>query len=528
MASNSRVSTTAARRALSVLAGLLASGVGLAAAQFVSTALRPEAGPVNAVGEAVIDRTPAAVRDWAIDVFGTNDKLALKVGIVLLLALYAAGLGLLTLVHRTGGVAAGAGGALLFGVVGAAAAWSRPDARGSDAVPSLLGALTAAGVLALLARRLHPSDPDGPPTAFDRRAFLVAAASAAAASAGAGLLGQALRSPSTVAAEDSRDAVKLPATFSSPAGPVPPGARLDVPGLGPFLTPNADFYRIDTALSVPHVDATRWRLTIHGRGVPRPVTVSFRELLRRDLVERDITLTCVSNPVGGDLVGNARWIGVRLAELLREAGVRPPSEGGPADQLVARSEDGMTLGSPVEAVMDGRDALLALGMNGEPLPFDHGFPVRMVVPGLYGYVSACKWLSELELTRFDDYDAYWVERGWARRGPIKTQSRIDTPDGSGTLRPGTVPVAGVAWAQHTGIERVEVRVDEGPWHAARLAGEDTVDTWRQWVWEWEATPGSHLLEARATDRTGTPQTEERADVLPDGATGYHGVRVEVR
>jgi DMSO/TMAO reductase YedYZ molybdopterin-dependent catalytic subunit len=257
------------------------------------------------------------------------------------------------------------------------------------------------------------------------------------------------------------------------------------------------------------------------------VTLDFKDLLRRELVERDITLTCVSNPVGGDLVGNARWLGVRLADLLREAGVRPPSEGGEADQLVARSVDGMTIGSPVETVMDGRDALLAVGMNGEPLPFEHGFPVRMVVPGLYGYVSACKWLAELELTTFAAYDAYWVPRGWAERAPIKTQSRIDTPAASAAPRAGTVPVAGVAWAQHTGIDRVEVRVDGGPWHAARLAAEDTVDTWRQWVWEWPATPGEHRLQVRATGRDGVTQSGEPSAVAPDGATGYHEVTVRV-
>jgi DMSO/TMAO reductase YedYZ molybdopterin-dependent catalytic subunit len=514
------------RLALAALGGLVAAWAGLAVAELVAGAMRPEASPVTAVGEAVIDRTPAGVKEWAIETFGTSDKLVLQLGIVILLGLYAAGLGMLALVHRRFGPAIGAGGALLFGVVGALAAWSRPDARGSDAFPSVLGALAAAGVLALLAMRLFPARDDAPATAFDRRAFLVAAAAAAAASGGAGLVGRGLRSADDSGAEASRAAFSVPAA-DAPAAPVPPGADLDVDGLTPFLTPNGSFYRIDTALSVPRVDARDWRLTIRGSGVPSPLTVSFRQLLRRELVERDITLACVSNPVGGDLVGNARWIGVRLAELLREAGVRPPSEGGRADQLVARSVDGMTIGSPVETIMDGRDALLAVGMNGEPLPFEHGFPVRMVVPGLYGYVSACKWLEELELTRFEDYDAYWVEGGWAERAPIKTQSRIDTPTGSATLRPGTVPVAGVAWAQHTGIERVEVRVDEGPWQRARLADEDTIDTWRQWVWRWQATPGSHLIEVRATDRTGATQTAEPVPPAPNGATGYHQVRVEV-
>ncbi|WP_181766940.1 molybdopterin-dependent oxidoreductase, partial [Streptomyces albidus (ex Kaewkla and Franco 2022)] len=293
------------------------------------------------------------------------------------------------------------------------------------------------------------------------------------------------------------------------------------------VTPSKDFYRVDTALTVPRVDVSRWTLRVHGRGVRRPLTLTFDDLLDRKLIERHITLTCVSNQVGGSYAGNARWLGVPLADLLREAGVRPPSRGGPADQLVARSVDGMTLGSPVETVMDGRDAMLAVGMNGEPLPFTHGFPVRMVVPGLFGYVSACKWLRELELTTFDDYDVYWVRRDWARDAPVKTQSRIDTPRPLASLKPGTVQVAGVAWAQHRGIDRVEVRVDDGPWRRAELAAEDSRDTWRQWVWEWRATSGSHRLQVRATDRDGRTQTAERVGTVPDGATGRHSVVVDV-
>ncbi|NEE22067.1 molybdopterin-dependent oxidoreductase, partial [Streptomyces sp. SID7499] len=324
----------------------------------------------------------------------------------------------------------------------------------------------------------------------------------------------------------SRRDVVLPAP-ASPAGPVPKGAGLRIPGVSSFITPNGDFYRVDTALVVPKVDATAWRLRIHGKGVTRPVTLTFDDLLRRALVERDITLTCVSNEVGGPYVGNARWTGVRLADLLAECGVEPPSRGGPADQLVARSVDGMTLGTPVEEVMDGRDALLALGMNGEPLPFAHGFPVRMVVPGLYGFVSACKWLTEIELTTFDAYDPYWVERGWARRAPVKTGSRIDVPRPFARPKAGTVMVAGVAWAQHRGIDTVEVRVDDGPWQKARLAAEDTGDTWRQWSYAWPATRGGHTLTVRATDRTGQVQTGKRTRTIPDGASGRHSVVVTV-
>ncbi|EST38239.1 hypothetical protein N566_08555, partial [Streptomycetaceae bacterium MP113-05] len=324
----------------------------------------------------------------------------------------------------------------------------------------------------------------------------------------------------------SRRKVRLPRPDDA-AARIPSGADLDVPGLSPFTTPNGEFYRVDTALVVPKVDATTWSLQVHGEGVSSPVTLRFRDLLKRRLIERDITMTCVSNPVGGDYVGTARWIGVPLAPLLREAGVRPPSEGGRADQLVARSVDGMTIGTPVEAVMDGRDAMLAIGMNGQPLPFDHGFPVRMLVPGLYGYVSACKWIEDIELTTFDAYDAYWVRRNWSNRAPIKTQSRIDTPKPLASPKAGTVPVAGVAWAQHRGISRVEVRVDGGEWQEARLAAEAGVDTWRQWVWEWPATSGSHTLEVRATDGEGRLQNGERAGTVPDGATGWHSVVVDV-
>lgn len=524
------------RGALAALGGLIAGLVALCVAELVSAAVRPEAGPVTAVGGAVIDRTPAAVKDFAVRNFGTDDKLVLRLGILALLALFAMAVGVASLRYRRVGPA----GVLVFGAIGALAAVERPDGRLADALPSVVGGLVACGVLYLLAGRLafRPSSPgdrgtDGttaePLTSaggFDRRGFVVAATAAAVASAGAGILGRRLNASGAAEAAASRRTIVLPAP-SSPAPRVPAGAALNVRGLAPFTTPNKDFYRVDTALVVPRVDADSWRLRIHGQGVARPLTVSFRDLLQRDLVERDITLTCVSNEVGGPYVGNARWIGVPLAGLLAEAGVRPPSRGGPADQLVSRSVDGMTIGTPVEAVMDGRDALLAVGMNGEPLPFDHGFPVRMVVPGLYGYVSACKWLEDLELTTFADYDAYWVKRSWSREAPVKTQSRIDTPRPFASPKAGPVPVAGVAWAQHRGIDRVEVRVDGGEWNRAELAAENSEDTWRQWTWMWAATSGDHTLEVRATDRDGDTQTDKRAGTVPDGATGRHSVVVAV-
>lgn len=637
------------RAALGALSGLLAAFGALAAAELAAAAVRPQAGPIVAVGGAAIDRAPAAVKDWAVRHFGTGDKLALQVGILAVLAVTAVALG--ALAARLGRPAARVlvlGTFGLFGTVGAVTATGRPDSTGyADALPSAVAALSGALLLQALLTHLRPTGdeagpapgqrgvpgsaagPGGEPTpatgpqeqpgpaagsrdvpgaatgplgqpgpasgardacgsgagfraepglvngpqdrlepaagsrdvpglaagpharpgppagsrddagpatgyqgkgeasgGFDRRGFVRTAVAAAAASTAAGVVGRSLNGSSGGDAVASRRRLTLP-TPGSPARPVPARAGLRVPGISPFITPNADFYRVDTALVVPKVDATAWRLRIHGKGLRRPVVHSFGDLLRRELIERDITLTCVSNEVGGPYVGNARWIGVRLADLLAEAGVRPPSRGGPADQLVARSVDGMTLGTPVEDVMDGRDAMLAVGMNGEPLPFAHGFPVRMLVPGLYGYVSACKWIEDIELTTFDTYDPYWVQRGWARRAPVRTQSRIDTPKPFARPTSGAVMVAGVAWAQHRGIDKVEVRVDDGPWQEARLAAEDTRDTWRQWSFAWQATKGPHTLTVRATDRTGRVQTGRRTRTIPDGASGRHSVVITV-
>nr|WP_245769334.1 molybdopterin-dependent oxidoreductase [Streptomyces indicus] len=527
--------TAVARAAAAALSGLVAGYAALAVAELLAVALRPSTGPVTAVGAAVIDRTPSGVKDWAVRTFGTDDKLVLQAGILAFLVLCAALLGILAL--RTRRLAAGCVAA--FGVLGAGIALSRPDAGGLlAALPSLAGGIAGAVVLYVLAGQLaspeaaevgaaasgdlpRPDSGDLP-----RRRFVLATAGVAAGATGVGAAARALEAGSTAAAEAGRATVELPAP-ASPAPPLPRGVDLRVEGVAPFRTANRDFYRVDTALDVPRIDPGSWRLRLHGKGVGNPRVLTFQDLLGRALVERDITLTCVSNEVGGPYVGTARWLGVPLGALLEEAGVRPPSRGGPADQLVARSVDGMTVGSPVETVMDGRDAMLAVGMNGEPLPFDHGFPVRMLVPGLYGYVSACKWIEDIELTTFDDYDAYWVKRDWAREAPVKTQSRIDTPKPFARPAAGRVTVAGVAWAQHRGIDRVEVRVDEGAWQQAELAAEGSVDTWRQWRWDWAATPGSHILQVRATDGTGALQTAKRTRTIPDGASGWHSVVVNV-
>ncbi|MFG2102104.1 molybdopterin-dependent oxidoreductase [Micromonospora echinaurantiaca] len=360
---------------------------------------------------------------------------------------------------------------------------------------------------------LERTDPES------RRRFLTGTGVLLGAATVSGLGGRWLAGRRGVSA--ARAAVRLPAPVSA-APPVPAGADLSLTQLAPYVTPNFGFYRIDTALVVPQVDPETWRLRIHGR-VRRPLTLSFADLLARPLVERYVTLACVSNEVGGDLIGNARWLGVPLKELLDEV---EPEEG--ADQVVGRSVDGWTCGTPTAVLRDGRDALLAVGMNGEPLPVEHGFPVRMVVPGLYGYVSACKWVTELELTSFADFDAYWVPRGWSAQGPVKTQSRIDRPRARNRLTAGPITVAGVAWAQHRGISRVEVRVDEGPWQEAELAATVSADTWVQWSWRWNATPGEHTLQVRATDATGETQTPHRQDVAPNGATGWHTVPLTIR
>jgi len=301
---------------------------------------------------------------------------------------------------------------------------------------------------------------------------------------------------------------------------VPAGATVDA--ATPFITPNDDFYRIDTAFLVPRIELEDWRLDISG-AVDRPLSLTYNDLLDRHVVERAVTLCCVSNEVGGDLIGTATFLGVPLAELLEEAGVRP-DEG---DQVAMTSEDGWTCGFPTALALDGRDALVAVGMNGEPLPVEHGFPVRLVVPGLYGYVSATKWLRKIELVGWDDFDGYWIPRGWSKQGPVKTQSRIDVPRSGEGVAAGKVAVAGVAWAQHRGITKVEVRVDDGPWQVARLGDEYSVDTWRQWVYEWDATPGTHEIQVRATDGEGDTQTAAEAPPAPDGATGHHRVTVDV-
>jgi DMSO/TMAO reductase YedYZ molybdopterin-dependent catalytic subunit len=351
---------------------------------------------------------------------------------------------------------------------------------------------------------------------MNRRKFLAAGGTVGAVAAASGFGGQWLQGKRFSA---DTSAVKLSTKVKAP--PLPKGAEITgIPGLSSFYTPNSHFYRVDTALVVPQLSAQSWQLRIHGM-VDKPVTLSFSDLMQRSMSDHDVTLTCVSESVGGGYVGNARWQGTMLADILKEAGIQKGAE-----QIVMRDPNGMNIGVAVDPVLDGRTSMLAIGMNGQALPPEHGFPVRVVVPGLYGYVSACKWVVDMELTTFAAFDAYWTHRGWSQQAEIKTESRIDTPSANASVTTGKTMVAGVAWAQQHGIEAVEVGID-GQWRQATLAAQDTIDTWRQWYFPWQATAGKHKIQVRATDKTGHTQTAKQQMPEPNGATGYHTITVTV-
>jgi DMSO/TMAO reductase YedYZ molybdopterin-dependent catalytic subunit len=407
---------------------------------------------------------------------------------------------------------------LAFGAVGAAIAMTRPDAGALSWLPSAIAGVVGAGALWWLIRMLRaPGTVDdasageglgGP----DRRAFLIWSGAAAGAGILAAVAAGAMRA-SSAAVTAIRSVVLPKPAVTAPA--VPAAAELGIPGLAKIITPNDVFYRIDTALVVPRIDPAEWSLRIHGL-VEQEVTLTWAELLELPLEESHTTLACVSNEVGGTLIGNALWLGYPVRELLARA--RPTRE---ADMVLSRSIDGFTASTPLEALTDDRDAILAVGMNGEPLPAEHGFPVRMVVPGLYGYVSATKWLTELKVTTFAADEAYWTPRGWSERGPIKLQSRIDVPRKGQGLTAGATVIAGVAWQQRVGVAGVEVQIDEGEWRQAELAAAISDDTWVQWSLPWTAEAGDHLIRCRATSRAGQVQTSDRAHPAPDGATGWH-------
>ncbi|KOX33837.1 molybdopterin-binding protein [Saccharothrix sp. NRRL B-16348] len=496
-------------RSTAALIGVLGVAAALAAGHLVAAVVGPSASPFLAVGNTAIDFTPSAVKDFAVRAFGTHDKLVLLLGMAAVLLVAAVGAGLLS--RRSplpGTVLAG-----VLGLLGVAAVLYRPD-LGQLGVLAPVAAL-AAGVVVF--RWLHTkatghTEATGP--ADGRRAFLIASGATAAGAGLAALVGQA--AGSRVDVEASRRAVGA-LEPASPAPPIPPGADFAAEGTPTFITPNADFYRIDTALSVPRVRAEDWVLRVHGL-VDRELNLRYDDLRRRDLVERTVTMVCVSNEVGGPYISTANFVGVPLRDVLLEAGVRDG-----ADQLFSTSADGWTAGSPVDVVLEEeRGALIALGMNGEPLPLEHGFPARLVVPGLYGYVSATKWVVDLELTTFEARRGYWLDRAWARKAPVKVMSRIDRPE-RGSTASGRVVATGVAWAQPTGVREVEVRVDGGPWRTATLADDVNGSTWRMWRVELDLPPGGHTIESRATDKSGFTQPQARVAPIPDGATGWHSV-----
>lgn len=493
-------------RLRAAVAGLLATGAALGAGH-LAAGLAGGPSPFVAVGGALIDLTPDPVKELAISLFGTADKLALQTGMVLVIALLAAVAGLLS--RRRwwpGAIVIG-----LFGLIGVAAAMSRP----SDGVAAALTSLVVGVVVFWLLH--HTAEMAGEaPAEVDagRRRFLITSSLVVLAAGAAGIVGGFLQRGAGVISSQLAAAARIP-KVSVP--PIPPGADFVASGTPTFLTSNRDFYRIDTALVVPQVRAEDWRLRLHGL-VRRALVLSYDELLQRRVEARTITITCVSNEVGGGLISTATFVGVPVRDLLLEAGVRPG-----AQQLFTTSVDGYTAGTPLDVLLEpDRGALLAVNMNGEPLPTEHGFPVRMVVPGLYGYVSATKWLVDAEVTTFDRQH-YWERRGWARQAPIKTESRIDRPRAGSVVPAGPVTVAGIAWAQHTGIDRVEARADGGRWQPAELATDVSRDTWRMWRATLDLPPGGHVVECRATDRTGRTQTPERRPVVPDGATGWHAV-----
>ncbi|MEB3371251.1 molybdopterin-dependent oxidoreductase [Saccharopolyspora mangrovi] len=490
---------TSLSRGRAAAIGLIAAGSALAAGHLVAGFGDPRTSPPVAVGAAFIDLVPPGVKELAVALFGTADKLALLIGMALVIAALAVAAGL----GSRRRVLPGAGLIAAFGLVGVAAALTRPE-RG--ALPALVSLLVGVGVFTWL----HRLGQTPAATEIDRRRFL---ATSGLVVVGAGLAGvTGSWKGSGVASSQQAVAARLPKV---PPPPIPAGADFAAEGTPSFLTATRDFYRIDTALVVPQLRAEDWRMRLRGM-VERELDLSFTDLINRRLESRTITLACVSNEVGGNLISTANFVGVPVRDLLLEAGVRPG-----AQQLITTSTDGYSAGTPVEVLLEpDRGALLAFEMNGEPLPAEHGFPVRMVVPGLYGYVSATKWLVDAEVTTFDRL-AYWQQRGWAQQGPIKTQSRIDRPQRNAQLPPGPVTLAGIAWAQHTGIEAVQVRVDGGAWQVAELATEVSRDTWRMWRLRLDLPPGEHRVQCRAIDATGTPQTEARQGVVPDGATGLH-------
>ncbi|HWH26474.1 MAG TPA: molybdopterin-dependent oxidoreductase [Pseudolysinimonas sp.] len=503
------------RRMLAAAAGVASVALGLGVAELVAALVAPAASPLLVVGSLIIDLAPSWAKETAIALFGTGDKVALLVLIGVVLAALAAGAGILEERRPPlGRIVIGLGA-----ILGVLAAVTRSGAAVLDAVPPTIAAIGAVVALGLLLRRLP--EKSGRPGADnpDRRTFLVWAGGVTATGIVTAIAGTALQAGAR-ASQAVREAFVLPDP-ATPAPPVPAGADFRIEGLAPVITPNADFYRIDTALRIPQIDANSWSVRVTGE-VENEIELTWAELIALPLDESVTTLMCVSNEVGGSLIGTARWLGSPIRDLLTRATPKPG-----ADMVLSKSQDGFTAGTPLSVLQDpDRNAIFAIGMNGEPLPPEHGFPVRMVVPGLYGYVSATKWVVELEVTRFSRARAYWTDRGWGEKGPIKVESRIDVV--KSPTNPGDPHIiAGVAWHQHTGIAKVEVQIDDEPWVEAELADAVSIDTWVQWRMPWHATRGSHTIRARATNTAGETQTSHEADVLPDGATGYPSIEVTI-
>jgi len=521
-------------RLLAVAVGAAAAIVGAGVAELAAAPISTLAGPFAAIAGGLVDLAPPWAKELAISLFGTADKPAVLVGIALALVGLGALAGLLEFARPPVGALLSA----LAGVLGVVAVLTRPESALLWGLPSVLGSLVTVGALRLLIARLRAvpeplarATPESatkvtPDVATDRgpsgpsRRSVLGWAGGLAAIGVLAAIGGRIADASLRAATVLRDAIRLP-TPARRAAAIPPSAELGIEGLSPIITPATDFYRIDISFVPPRIDPASWSLKVHGM-VDRPFTIGWDELIALPLEEHDATLMCVSNEVGGDLIGTARWLGYPIRELLARAG--PQSD---ADMVLSSSPDGFTAGTPLDALTDpDRAALLAIGMNGEPLPYEHGFPARLVVAGLYGYVSATKWVTSLEVTRFDRATAYWIARGWGERGPVKVHSRIDVPR-SGQLSAGATTIAGVAWHPHTGIATVDVRVDDGPWMSAELSTPINADCWVQWHVPWQAAPGRHELRVRATSADGEVQTETVQSTVPDGATGLHTVGVSV-
>ena len=515
--------STRRRSLLAALVAVVAAMVTLGAAEVVALFVSPASSPLAAVGSFVIDIVPPWVKDAAIALFGTGDKVALLVGLGLMLLVLAALVGVLELRRPPFGAIALA----IIGLIALTTAVTRAEATALWGLPTAVGTALGVLVLRLGMRRLRSwiAVPDTQPMqrSLSRRGFIGFASASAGAALVAGVAARMVNGAST-AVNTVRAALKLPVPAVA-APPIPAGSSFDIDGLAPLVTPNLDFYRIDTAIVVPVVRAAGWKLRIVGE-VENEIEITFEELLALPMIETYVTLTCVSNEVGGGLIGNAKWMGYPIRELLARA---KPKAG--ADMVLSRSVDGFTAGTPLSVLMEeDRDSILAVSMNGEALPLEHGFPVRMVVPGLYGYVSATKWVTELKLTSFAKETAYWTDRGWSAKGPIKLSSRIDVPGYAAIVPREPLTLAGVAWAQHTGVSAVEFRIDkQGEWMPATLAEAISDDTWVQWTAQWTPTEAKvYAIEVRATDANGTTQGGVWEQPAPNGSEGWHTITIEVR